>query len=288
MSGGPAPPRSVKRSFSSGRFLRRLGLTALVAANIVGLVAVFMVFLMGNVGVDWVVFEEAGRRVLSGRLYEFDVVDGVSYNYLYSPLLAYAFTVPVGLAPWLALHFAVLLTLPRQLMLLTLVTFPFWLDLYNAGVMVFLFVAAWHAVHGSRLGVFCFFALCLLVPRPVLLPAFAWILWKQRASRLPFLGMLAAYGVALLASGWGTEWIITVLTQGALYTGVDRDFGPTRVFGPAWIPVGLVVAAWLTYHGRIGFASIPVAPYWTPQYAMMLLLEMRHSDQARRVAEDEA
>lgn len=265
-------------------FLRRLGLTVLVAFNVVGLVAVFLVFLMGNVGVDWVVFEETGRRVLSGRLYDFDVVDGVTYNYLYSPLVAYAFVVPIGLAPWLALHFAVLLTLPRQLILLTLVTFPFWLDLYNGGVMVFLFVAAWHAVHGSRLGAVSFLALCLLIPRPVLLPALVWVLWKQPASRLPFLGMLAVNGVALLASGWGAEWIVTVVTQGALYTGVERDFGPTRIFGPAWIPVGLVLAAWLTYRGRIGFASIPVAPYWTPQYAMMLLLELRRSGHGPRTA----
>lgn len=248
-----------------------LGLGALWAANIVGLVIVALVFLQGGVGADWVIFSEAGERVLSGGLYD---VEPWGYNYIYSPLLAYAWITPMPLGAWLALHFLPVATLPRRLALLTLVSFPFWLDLYNGGLMVFLFVAAWHALHGSRIGGAAFFILCLLAPRPPFLPAVLWLLWKQPSWRLPFVALLAVFGAGVLASGWGTEWV-TALLSGPGYTGADRDFGPTRIIGYAWLVIGLPLAAWLTYRGRVGWAGLAVSPYLTPQYAMVLLLELR-------------
>lgn len=248
-----------------------LGLGALGAINVVGLGVVGLVFLQGGVGADWVIFTEAGERVLSGGLYD---AEPWGYNYIYSPLLAYAWIVPLPLWAWLALHFLPLLTLPRHVAVLTLVSFPFWLDLYNAGVMVFLVVAAWHALNGSRTGTAVFLALCLLAPRPPFVPVLLWLLWKRPEWRLPFIGMLGVYGVALLASGWAFEWIGALLS-GPGFTGADRDFGPTRIIGYAWLIVGIPLAAWLTYRGRVGWAGLAVSPYVTPQYAMVLLLEVR-------------
>ncbi|MGI8828263.1 MAG: hypothetical protein ACR2I5_00630 [Candidatus Limnocylindria bacterium] len=258
-----APPRSLN--------LRFLSLGVLWAINVVGLAVVAMVFLRGGVGADWVIFSEAGERVVSSGLYD---AEPWGYNYIYSPLLAYAWIVPLPLWAWLALHVLPLLTLPRHLAVLTLVSFPFWLDLYNGGMMVFLFVAAWHALNGNRVGAGAFFALCLLAPRPPFLPAVLWLLWKRPAWRVPFVALVGVYGVAVLASGWGTEWVAALLSEPG-YTGADRDFGPTRIIGYAWLIVGIPLAAWLTYRGRVGWAGLAVSPYITPQYAMVLLLEAR-------------
>ena len=250
---------------------RFLGLGAAWAGNLVGLAIVGLVFLRGGVGADWYILSEAGERVVSGGLYD---AEPRGYNYIYSPLLAYAWIAPMPLWAWLAVHFLPLLTLPRHLAILVLVSFPFWLDLYNGGVMVFLFVAAWHALHGHRMGAGAFFALCLLAPRPPFLPAVLWLLWRRPDWRLPFVGLLAVSGVAVLASGWGFEWLAALL-EGPGYTGADRDFGPTRILGYAWLIVGIPLGAWLTYRGRVGWAGLAVSPYLTPQYAMVLLLELR-------------
>ena len=260
-------PRGPTRSLN----WRFLGLGVLWAVNVVGLAVVGLVFLHGGVGADWFILSEAGERVVSGGLYD---AEPWGYNYIYSPLLAYAWMVPMPLWAWLAAHFLPLLTLPRHLAVLTLVSFPFWLDLYNGGVMVFLFVAAWHAVHGSGIGVGAFFALCLLAPRPPFLPAVVWVLWKRPEWRLSFVGLVAVSGVGVLASGWGFEWVAALL-EGPGYTGADRDFGPTRILGFAWLIVGVPLGAWLTYRGRVGWAGLAVSPYVTPQYAMVLLLELR-------------
>lgn len=251
--------------------LRFVGLGLLWAVNAIGLAIVAMVFLRGGVGADWVIFSEAGERVVSGGLYD---VEAWGYNYIYSPLLAYAWIIPIPLWAWLGLHFLPLLSLPRHLAALTLVSFPFWLDIYNGGVMVFLFVAAWHALHGSRVSAGAFFALCLLAPRPPFLPAVLWLLWKRPAWRLLFVGLLGVSVVAVVASGWGSEWV-TALLSGPGFTGADRDFGPTRIIGYAWLIVGVPLATWLTYRGLVGWAGLAVSPYITPQYLMVLLLEWR-------------
>ena len=250
---------------------RFLGLGLLWAINLVGLAIVALVFLQGGVGADWVIFSEAGERVVSGGLYD---VEPWGYNYIYSPLFAYAWIVPLPLWVWLGLHALPLLALPRHVAVLTLVSFPFWLDLYNGGLMVFLFVAAWHAMHGSRIGAGSFFALCLLAPRPPFVPALLWLLWKRPGWRLPFVALLAVFCVAVLVSGWGFEWIGALLS-GPGYTGADRDFGPTRILGYLWLIAGIPLGAWLTYRGRVGWAGLAVSPYLTPQYAMVLLLELR-------------
>lgn len=250
---------------------RFLSLGGLWAVNVVGLAIVALVFLQGGIGADWVILSEAGERVVSGGLYDSETW---GYNYIYSPLLAYAWIAPLPLWAWLALHVLPLATLRRDLAVLTLVSFPFWLDLYNGGVMVFLFVAAWHALQGSRIGAGAFFALCLLAPRPPFLPALLWLLWKHPTWRMPFAGLLVASGFAVLASGWGSEWL-GALMSGPGYTGGDRDFGPTRVLGYSWLLVGIPLSVWLTYRGRVGWAGLAVSPYVTPQYLMVLLLETR-------------
>ena len=38
--------------------------------------------------------------------------------------------------------------------------------------------------------------------------------------------------------------------------------------------IGLPLAAWLTWKGRLGLASLAASPYWLPYYLLMLLLEL--------------
>ena len=80
----------------------------------------------------------------------------------YSPLLAYFFAAvtPIGYWGWTALHFVALLGLPRRVALVALVSFPFWQDIYNGGVMTFILVSAVAALSGSRAGTVAFLACC--------------------------------------------------------------------------------------------------------------------------------
>ena len=57
--------------------------------------------------------------------------------------------------------------------------------------------------------------------------------------------------------------------------GIAFDVGPARLVGGWWIPMGLVLAAILTWRGRLGWASLAISPYWLPYYLMMPLLEIR-------------
>ncbi len=55
---------------------------------------------------------------------------------------------------------------------------------------------------------------------------------------------------------------------------IDYNFGPSAWIGLAWVPIGLALAAWLTWRGRLGFASVAASPYWFGYYLLMLFLEI--------------
>lgn len=51
------------------------------------------------------------------------------------------------------------------------------------------------------------------------------------------------------------------------------DTGPGRLIGPIWVPLGLAIAAVLTWRGRLGLASMAASPYWVDYYLLILLVE---------------
>lgn len=229
--------------------------------------------LEGAPAVDWLQFIEGGRRVFDGNLYE---TTG-SYGFRYSPIVAYVFAAAAWMGPlaWRLLHIAAALALPTWPMrFVTLAAWPFWYDVETGNVMVFVLLAAAWAVRGQPLGTGAFLVLTLWFPRPLMLPVLAHILWKQRQWRIPALLIGAALLVATLISGWAWEWLQLLTTLGAEQRS-PNNLGPTRLLGAWWLLLGIPLAGFLTWRGRLGWASLAVSyPYVLPYYLLMLILEL--------------
>jgi hypothetical protein len=251
--------------------------TLLVILNAYLLLVTDWTMLRGGEGADWSIFLEAARRIRNGG--ELYAVED-NYAYRYSPLVAYAFAGVEVIGPfaWRALHVvavASLLARERLLAIATLLSWPFWFDVEAGNVMAFVFVAAAWALSGSSVGICAFLGLTILVPRPLMVPLAVWLLWHHPGARIPFAVALLAHAVAAFATGWGSEWVAALVDSSA-ETGSALNFGPSRLVGTLWIPVGIAVAALLTWRGRVGLASLAISPYWLPYYFMMPLLELRH------------
>jgi hypothetical protein len=41
------------------------------------------------------------------------------------------------------------------------------------------------------------------------------------------------------------------------------------------VPIGLTLAAWLTWRGKLGLASLAASPYWLLHYFLILMLDTR-------------
>jgi len=243
---------------------RKVGLVILWTVNGIFLAVTLAAFLYADVGVDWDIYTEAGQRYFTGGLYEWD---GLPWRY--NPLLAPVFGLiaPIGYVGWSLLHFAALLVLPRKMALLVLVSAPFWNDVYNGNTMTFVFVAAWQALAGRPVA---FFALSLLIPRPVMLPVLA-VLWRR--WRL-FAVISIAIGLATLATGWVDEWVFASDVAN-LSDGMISDMSPANIVGPMWYPISFALAAGMTWKGWLGPASFLASAYWSLHYGLMLLLEPR-------------
>jgi hypothetical protein len=180
----------------------------------------------------------------------------------------------LGITGWRAAQLAALLTLrDRRAILIALATAPFWMDIVSGQAVTFAFVAAWHALRGSRLATVIYFALALLMPRPLMLPVLVWLLWRRPETRAWFLGLLAVNAALVLASGHALDWL-TRLTATSSEVGHVNNMAPSRFIGWAWAPIGLALAAILTWRGRLGLASIAASPYVFPYYLLMLILEI--------------
>lgn len=263
----PSSPSSVSALLGS----RRAALVILGTLNVILLPITLLAFLHADVAVDWDIYVEAGRRYFDGGLYDW----GDALPWRYSPLLAPLFAVvaPIGYLGWSLLHLAALATLPWRIALVAMVSAPLWYDLYNGNTMTFVFVAAWHALGGSRAGTVAFFVLALLMPRPVMLPVLAWLLWHRREWIGPFGAMAGTAAVGTLLTGWGPAWIASELNN--LGRDIVGDLGPSNLIGPWWYPIGFGLAAWITTRGRLGVASFLASGFWSLHYALMLLLELR-------------
>lgn len=262
----------VRRLRERGGFLALAILTVLCAANLVLVGVTIYAFFAADVGYDWLIFQEAGRRAFSATLYTWEG----TYAWSYSPLLAYVFALlaPIGFVGWSLLHVGVLGILrDRWLAALTLASWPWWVDLYNGNTMTFVFVAAAGALRNVPVGTGTYLLLCLLMPRPVMVPLMLWILWTQPAWRLRFAILIAANAVLVMASGHAGAWLDALLRVTDAVSVSTRDIGPGVLLGAWWLPLGVVLAAVFTIRGRIGLASLAASPYWLPQYLLMLMLE---------------
>lgn len=226
---------------------------------------------------DWRLIEVAADRIGTGTMYDWGapLPNGDEYVYRYSPLLPYLMT-PVmafGLEFWRVLHAAVLVLLPLPVAALALVSGPFWFDVANGNFLIFAVVFACLGLSGHRWSQAAYFALALLIPRPLMLPVTVWLLWRRPESRMVAAGVALLIVPATLATGEGFAWIGAMLRGGDMI-GTAFDWGPSRFLGAWWMPFGLALGAWLTWKGRLGLASLAVSPYIIPYYFLMALLEL--------------
>ena len=258
---------------SDGSLASRAILTIVWTANLVLVTVTIAGFFVSDAGYDWLIFVEAGQRAGGDALYVWDA----HYAWSYSPLLAYVFAViaPIGFWGWSLLHAAVLpLLRDRRLAVLALASWPFWADVYNGNTMVFVMVAAVGAFTRSPTATGLYLALCLLMPRPLMLPLLAWILWQQPAWRVRFAVMVVVNAALVIASGHAADWFDALRgVQEAVGTS-SRDIGPANLIGIWWIPLGALAGIILTLRGHVGWASLAASPYWLPQYLLMLMLEV--------------
>jgi hypothetical protein len=227
----------------------------------------------GYYAFDWENFIQAAARLPHGTLYEFDD----PYTFRWSPVAAWllGFVTLMPLWVWQALHVAALPLLRSWwLVAACLVTYPLWFDIQTGNIMIFVAIAALWAARGNEPATALFLVLTILVPRPLMLPLAAWLLWQRPAWRVSFALIFIGHALLVAASGYGAEWIASFFTVAPELTS-DFNFGPSALIGAIWIPVGAALAVWLTWRGRLGLASLSISPYWLPYYFLMLLLEFR-------------
>lgn len=183
--------------------------------------------------------------------------------------------VPIGLVAWQLLHL-VALALMRdwRVVLLGLVSWPFWQDLANGNLMILVVLCAWWALRGNRVAAIGFVALSVLVPRPLMLPVLGWLLVRRPETRIWFAVIaVAVVGTSALA-GQLDSWIDRTLVTAPQEMSVIWNIGPSRILGSAWIPIGAVLAALFAWRGWLGTASVMISPYLFPYYLLMLLLDV--------------
>lgn len=224
---------------------------------------------------DWQLWMDAGNRMASGVSPYVATVSSVS-DFRWSPLAA-LLAVPVsfiGVAGWYLLHFAVLgLLRDWRLILLTVASWPFWVDLRTGNLLTFAFVFAVLALRGNRAAIAAYLGLFLLVPRPVMAPVALWLLWRRPETRIPFaLAGFAELGV-VATMGELKPWVGALLgSPGDVSNPIN--YAPSRVVGVAWSLVALPLAALAFWRGRLGFASLLVTPYVFPYYLLFGFLEL--------------
>jgi hypothetical protein len=225
----------------------------------------------GSYAFDWTNFIGAAERFGTNSLYEVDP----PYAFRWSPVAAWllGFVTFMPLWVWQVLHVAALPLLRSWLLVAAvLVSYPFWFDLQTGNLMTFIAVFGVLALRGGRVATASFLVLAVLVPRPLMLPLAVWLLWRRPGTWLPFAAFFLVHAAVVVARGYGPEWLAALTSvQPELVN--EYNFGPSRFIGALWIPIGLALAAWLTWRGRLGLASIAISPYWLPYYFLMLLLE---------------
>ena len=234
--------------------------------------------LQGSITFDWDVYIEAARRAWarSPALYE----QSLRYGFRHSPLFAYG----VGLVAWLGtlgirlVTLAAALAMPTWPMrLLALASWPFAMDLQHGALLtIIVCVAAW-ALRGQRWAGIAFIVLTYLSPRPLMLPVFAYLLWRQPSLRLPALLLFAGHGVGVLLTGYADDWVGALLTSGTDQIGTVLNLSPSRLLGYAWLPIGAFISVLLVYRGFPWLAALAANPYVLPHYLLFLLIGLdRH------------
>jgi hypothetical protein len=221
-----------------------------------------------------------------GSAVDWNLLDHASHSpdpyawptYRWSPVAAplLAALTSLGILAWRVAQFAALAVVRDwRAVIVILLTAPFWLDFASGQTMIFVAAAGWAAYRGSQAGTLAWFLLAVLMPRPLMLPLTAWLLWRRPETRSWFAAIFLVHGALVLGSGHAVEWLSRLLSTAPGEITHPGNIAPSRLIGVAWMPIGLVLGAWLTLRGRLGLASLAVQPYLFGYYLLMLVLELR-------------
>jgi hypothetical protein len=226
----------------------------------------------GGFSADYWTLQRAAADAGQSALYASD------YGYRWSPVGAWLLLALPPLPVWIGLHVAALALLRDwRLICGVLLSFSFMLDATLGNVITFVVIAAWWAMRGNQWATGIYLVLVLLMPRPLMLPVAAWLLWQRPEWRLPFAALFSVHLLLVAWSGLGEAWLRDLATLSSEESH-PLNWGPSRFIGTAWVPLGLALGAWLTWKGRLGWASLAVSPYLFPYYLLFGLLELRPRD----------
>ena len=90
-----------------------------------------------------------------------------------------------------------------------------------------------------------------------MIPLAAWILWNRPPWRLPFLLLFVGHAALVVASGLGGSG--SPCSRSGQELTSDFNYGPSRFIGLWWVPIGIALAVWLTWRGRLGSPAWPSA-----------------------------
>lgn len=223
---------------------------------------------------DFSIFASAARLAWAGGdVFSAEACSGCGYRY--SPLFAYMFAPIAALGPlaWLGLHLAAIVGLPWRIARILPFLWPFWWELGTGSNMIFVLLLAHHALLGRRWAIVATLVVALLIPRPLMIPIVALLLWDHRYAVFPFLGAAAGSVVFAHLTGHLGKWLEVMAGSGSEIA-VSYNIGPSAVIGAVWLPIGFALAAWLTWQRRPGWASLCISPYWLPYYLLIGLLEL--------------
>lgn len=221
---------------------------------------------------DWDVIRHGAELVMGG-----DSPYG-NPKYRWSPVAAWI-SVPLLTLPywgWILLHVAAVLGLRDwRASAIALVSWPFWQDAGVGNVLTLVVLVGWWALRGNRLAAVVYLGLCILMPRPLMLPLAAWLIVTIPSTRWPAALMFLGHAVLVALTGHGLEWLGVLANAGRVDMENPYAIGPAKLIGAAWVVIGIPLALVLTRFGRLGLAGLAASPYWLPYYLLFLLLELR-------------
>lgn len=263
----PAPSASTGNFRLPSLGWRQIGLAIYLGLNI-GLI----LYQPWDVGFtrDWQLWQSLPAALERDNLYG-DL--GVELPFVWSPFMAptMAAVVALGFWPWAVLHVVALFLLRDwRLIALILCSWGFWTDVAGANTFVFVVVTGALAWRGNRTAALIYLVLLFLMPRPIQLPLAALLLARMPEIRWPALVLFLSHAAVVFASGYAVAWMSNMVDYANT---TPHDLGPRFFIGSVWLGIALVIAAWLTWKQRPGWAGLFASAYWLPQYFLMPLVD---------------
>lgn len=207
-----------------------------------------------------------------GRFFAGEPLYGPDWLWRYSPvaILTFGPGIALGLTGWTLLHLsAVALIRPLKLAALFMLSWPFWVDVVSGNTVTFVATAGILAMRGSRIGVYSYWWLTMIMPRPFQLPLALYLVWRRPDLWRGLTVMIIVNVALVLVLGHWAEWVGYLVARGAEDTDAIFNIHPAADWGAVWLIVGIPLAALLSWRGWPGIGGVIVFPSLLPQYLLI-------------------